>query len=193
MGKATQRISSESVRKIPTSNIHHRQIQESEEMNQKLSQFRNRNIMTMLLIVFAFLSINPSFPTQPKNGHELIKQMYHANKANWYQTLCFSQEVIYYKSDSIVKTDVWSEAYQSPGKLIIKFTGRDNGDGLLFTNDSMYSYQNDTLQSARHRIHDLIVLGLDINNIPPETTSSRAWKLREHRWLSRCNNHKLLQ
>jgi hypothetical protein len=113
---------------------------------------------------------------KPQNGYELIEQMYNANKSNWYETLCFSQEVLRYMNDSVTATEVWHEAYQSPGNLILKFNDRDSGNGILFTNDSIYSYREGALESVRYRIHDLVVLGLDINNIPPETTAERAVK-----------------
>lgn len=132
--------------------------------------------MKKLLVFLTLLFTIGSFAQQPKNGYELINQMYNANKANWYQTLCFSQKVINYQNDSIVSTDVWHEAYQSPSNLILKFTTWDSGNGLLFTNDSLYTYHDRALQSTRYRIHDLVVLGLDINNIPPETTAKRAEK-----------------
>lgn len=130
--------------------------------------------MKILLIILTQLSTIISFAQPPKNGYELINQMYNANKANWYQTLCFSQEVLHYKNDSITGTDVWFEAYQSPGNLILKFKDWNSGCGLLFTNDSIYSYEQGALKSTRYRIHDLVVLGLDINNIPPGTTAKRA-------------------
>jgi hypothetical protein len=127
------------------------------------------------LIVLALL-VTISCSKKPQNGYELIEQMYKANKSNWYETLCFSQEVLHYMNDSVTTTEVWREAYQSPGNLIIKFNDFQSGTGLLFTNDSIYSYKEDALDSVRYRIHDLVVLGLDINNIPPETTAERAVK-----------------
>ncbi|MDX9694177.1 MAG: hypothetical protein RBT49_00135 [Bacteroidales bacterium] len=132
--------------------------------------------MKKILIIIILLNAFSLFAQQLQNGYELIDQMYNANKASWYKTLCFSQEVIYYKNDSIVGTDVWLEAYQSPSNLILKFTNWASGNGLLFTNDSLYTYQKGTLQSTKYRIHDLVVLGLDINNIPPEITAERTEK-----------------
>jgi hypothetical protein len=128
------------------------------------------------LIVLSLLVTISSCSQKPQNGYELIEQMYNANKSNWYETLCFSQEVLRYMNDSVTATEVWHEAYQSPGNLILKFNDRDSGNGILFTNDSIYSYREGALESVRYRIHDLVVLGLDINNIPPETTAERAVK-----------------
>lgn len=132
--------------------------------------------MKKALIVLTLLGALPSFSQQPQNGYEIIEQMYNANKSNWYETLCFSQEVLFYKNDNITATEIWHEAYKSPGNLIIKFNSLDSGNGLLFKNDSIYSYREGILEAARYRIHDLVVLGLDINNIPPGTTAERAVK-----------------
>lgn len=121
--------------------------------------------MKNILIFLTLLVAGTSCSRKPQNGYELIDRMYNANKSTWYETLCFSQEVLHYRNDSIIATEVWHEAYQSPGNLIIKFNDRNSGTGLLFTNDSIYSFREGTLESVRHRIHDLVVLGLDINNI----------------------------
>jgi hypothetical protein len=132
--------------------------------------------MKRLLITLLFAVPINSFAQQPQNGYELIRQMYNANKSNWYQTLCFAQEIFYYSNDSIVNTDIMFEAYSSPGNLILKFTDWDSGNGMLFTRDTLYSFHKGNLISSKYRIHDLVVLGLDINNIPPEITASRAEK-----------------
>lgn len=134
------------------------------------------SIMKNTIVVLALLLTISSCSRKPADGYELIEQMYSANKSNWYETLCFSQEVIRYSNDSITATEVWREAYQSPGNLIIKFNDWNSGTGFLFTNDSVYSYRDGAPESVRFRIHDLVVLGLDINNIPPETTAERAVK-----------------
>ena len=132
--------------------------------------------MKNIPIILTLLVTISSCTHRPRNGYELIEQMYKANKSNWYETLCFSQEVLHYRNDSVIATEVWHEAYQSPGNLIIKFNDWNNGTGMLFANDTIYSYRKGTLESIRYRIHDLVVLGLDINNIPPGITAERALK-----------------
>ncbi|HNX84904.1 MAG: hypothetical protein KBB24_08780 [Bacteroidales bacterium] len=132
--------------------------------------------MKNIIIAMILLVTGSSCSQKPENGYELIEQMYKANKSNWYETLCFTQEVLHYWNDSITSSEVWYEAYQSPGNLIIRFNDWNSGNGMLFTNDTIYSFREDTLESVRYRIHDLVVLGLDINNIPPEITAERAVK-----------------
>jgi len=132
--------------------------------------------MKNILIALTLLLTISSCSRKPRNGYELIEQMHNANKSNWYETLCFSQEVLIYRNDSVISTEVWLEVYQSPGNLIIKFNDWNSGTGMLFTNDTIYSFREDALESVRYRIHDLVVLGLDINNIAPEITAERAVK-----------------
>lgn len=113
----------------------------------------------------------------PKSGHELITKMYNAHKGKWYSTLLFSQEVLNYKNDSLVSKDVWHEAYLSPGKLVLKFSTWESGRGVLFANDSLYTFQEGKVAGVRYRMHDLIVLGFDVNNIAPALTAERATKM----------------
>jgi len=67
--------------------------------------------------------------------------------------------------------------YQSPGKLAIKFTSWDSGNGMLFCKDSMYIFSNGEVVKKSERLHDLIVLGLEVNNQSPEKTISQAKQL----------------
>lgn len=131
-----------------------------------------KNILPVL-ILFCLIT---SCSQRPRDGYELIEQMYEAHKSNWYETLCFSQEVLHYRNDTVTATEIWHEAYKSPGNLIIKFNDPDNGTGILFINDSIFSYRDGTLESVRYYLHDLVVLGLDINTVLPETTAERALK-----------------
>jgi hypothetical protein len=132
--------------------------------------------MKNIIVLLALLAAASSCSRKPHSGYELIEQMYDANRTAWYETLCFYQEVLHYSNDTVTATEVWHEAYRSPGNLIIKFNDWYSGTGLLFTNDSVYSYREGILESVRYRIHDLVVLGLDINNIAPEITAERAVK-----------------
>lgn len=108
------------------------------------------------------------------NGEDLIKAMHRKNSKNWYTSLCFSQEVLKYHGDSIYQKETWHEAYHAPGKLIIKFNTWESGDGMLFSRDTFYSFSVGTAQIKMARLHDLVILGLDVNNLEPEITIGRA-------------------
>ncbi len=108
------------------------------------------------------------------NGYDLIKSMYTKNSQNWYSNLSFKQEVFRVKDDSIVSREVWILAYSSPSKLHIRYNDFDSGRGWLIVNDTIYTYNNFTLIGSRKRIHELIVLGLDIYNVSSELSIERV-------------------
>ncbi len=114
---------------------------------------------------------------KPNDGKELIEMMHQKHSQKFYQTLCFSQKVYHYKNDSLVSEDVWHEAYKSPGKLILKFTDWNSGNGMIFSNDSLYIFDKGVLARKIERLHDLIILGLDINNQEPEKTIEQAERM----------------
>lgn len=137
----------------------------------------------MIKIKYAFLGLGILIMNSvlaqelPSSGHELIREMHNRHSANWYKSFCFSQKVFNYKNDSLISKDVWHEAYKSPGNLIIKFSDWNSGNGMIFSDDSLYFMVNGDVAKKSYRLHDLIVLGLDVNNQLPEVTISQAEKL----------------
>lgn len=111
------------------------------------------------------------------NGFSLVKTMYSKYSLNWYSNLTFKQEVFRVKDDSIVSREVWILAYSSPSKLHIRYSDFNSGRGWLIANDSIYTYNNFNLIGSHHRIHELMVIGLDIYNILPEMSVERIKQL----------------
>lgn len=109
----------------------------------------------------------------PASGRDLIRQMYEKNHQKFYTTLTFSQKIFNYQNDSVTSTDVWHEAYSSPSNLILKFSSWESGNGVVFAKDSLYTYEKGILKSKRQRVHDLLVLGFDVNNVAPDVMIPR--------------------
>ena len=133
-----------------------------------------KQLLTATVLLLTFGAANAQ---QPASGCELIRQMYEKNHARFYTTLTFSQEVLNYRNDSLLSKDVWHEAYLSPSNLILKFTSWESGNGVIFANDSLYTFEKGALKSTRYRMHDLLVLGFDVNNITPEESITRTEKM----------------
>lgn len=133
-----------------------------------------KRLTTAAILLVSVLAAQGQTPT---SGSELIHQMYERNHAKFYTTLAFSQEVLSYRNDSLISTDVWHEAYLSPSNLILKFTSWESGKGVVFASDSLYSFDKGVLSSTRYRVHDLLVLGFDVNNIAPQVAVPRIEKM----------------
>lgn len=114
---------------------------------------------------------------EPKTGEGIIRMMYEKHKTNWYPSLCFSQKVFNYRNDSLISTDVWHEAYKTPGNLIIKFSSWESGNGMIFRTDSLYVFSKGEISSKMERLHDLVILGFDVYQQKVETTIIQAERM----------------
>jgi len=103
----------------------------------------------------------------------------------WYKYFTFSQNMEYYRNDSIIKKDVWHEAACFPGNLVIKFKDKDSKNGILFENGMVHSYSEGKEPITLHSIHDLLLVGLDVYFLKPEVTlhllDSLGYKLSKFR------------
>ncbi len=132
-----------------------------------------RRSFTCLFVLFAVIVSAQKKTSKIKydDGKELIKamhKMYAPNK--WYKYFTFSQNMEFYRNDSVVKTDVWHEAY-APGSLIIKFGKKDSKDGVLFSDFKVYSFAEGKEPKSAPRVHDLLLVGLDVYFFEPEKTT----------------------
>lgn len=101
---------------------------------------------------------------------ELLAAMRARYDGKWYRTLTFVQNNTEHHPDGTVEHSVWREWVLSPGKLRIEFQPSDSGNGVVFANDSIFSFQHDSLRVARPFVHPLLVLGFDVYTQPVERT-----------------------
>lgn len=107
----------------------------------------------------------------------IIVQMYEKWEGKWVQNMRFEQMVYYYKGDSIVKQEVWQEILSSPQKLHIRFNGFESGSGMLFANDSIFSFKDFQVVKEGKMVHHLLLLGFDLYNQDPAITESKLAEL----------------
>lgn len=112
----------------------------------------------MLSVSFMLMSCK-----QPHSAKDLILLMQLKSDLYGFNSLKFSQ---YYDVPGKPLT-IWQEYYEAAGKLRITFDSLSSGNGMLFRNDSLYYYQNDSLIMARLQVHDLLLLAYDVYNISP--------------------------
>jgi hypothetical protein len=107
---------------------------------------------------------------QITTARQLLTAMHARYDGKWYRTLTFLQHNTEHHPDGTVAHSTWREWLQAPGKLRIEFQPADSGNGVLFTNDSVYSFQLDSLRGSRSFVHPLLVLGFDVYTQPVERT-----------------------
>jgi outer membrane lipoprotein-sorting protein len=63
----------------------------------------------------------------------------------WFKTVTFSQQTIQTRPTGVVDTSTWYEALKSPDRLRIDFGDPKNGNGVIYTADSLYVVRSDTI------------------------------------------------
>lgn len=75
----------------------------------------------------------------PRDGTALLNQMRAAYLGKWFKTVTFVQQTIRTNPQTnVTDTTTWYEALKSPDRLRIDFGDPKNGNGVLYTADSVY-------------------------------------------------------
>lgn len=124
---------------------------------------------TMSLFVSVMLLVAPATcAAKIKTTEDLVAAMQKKYGKSWYKTATFVQKTTDYDKDGNQKVSTWYEALSVPGSLRIDFTPVKDGNGILFTDNKIYSFKDGKQDSSRPFIHPLMILGFDIYRLPPE-------------------------
>jgi hypothetical protein len=77
-------------------------------------------------------------PPPPQNGLALLNRMRDTYLGKWFKTVTFVQQTIQKHPDGVTDTTTWYEALRSPARLRIDFGDPKNGNGVIYTADSLY-------------------------------------------------------
>lgn len=113
----------------------------------------------------------------PQTARGLVARMRGHYDGRWYNTLSFRQENISYTSGGENRSS-WFERQSVPRRLRIDFlTPVADGSGILFRNDSAYSFQNGRLAQGAPQLHPLLLLSADLYALPVDTTMAALARL----------------
>ena len=122
-----------------------------------------------LLFLSLMLLVAPaSYAAKIKTTEDLVASMQKKYGKSWYRTATFVQKTTEYDKDGNKKVSIWYEALSVPGSLRIDFTPIKDGNGILFTDNKIYSFKDGKQDSSRPFVHPLMILGFDIYKLPPE-------------------------
>ncbi len=131
--------------------------------------------MTTLFLFFALFQS----PQQDSlsSAEAVLKVMRDRYSPSWYRSVTFTQKTVTFQKDGSKKEAIWYEFMKIPGQLRIEFAPVEEGNGILFKNDSLFAFEKGTLKSARPIIHPLLLLGFDTYALPTEETIRKLVKL----------------
>src|ERR1700730_19265854 len=128
-------------------------------------------MLRYVLIMFCLTlsaAASTTYAAKIKTTEELTQAAQKKYGKSWYKTATFVQKTTDYDKDENKKVSTWYEALSVPGSLRIDFTPVKDGNGILFTNNTVYSFKDGKVDNTRPFVHPLMILGFDIYKLPPE-------------------------
>jgi outer membrane lipoprotein-sorting protein len=116
----------------------------------------------------------PASSEEIPDGAALLTAMHDRYKDSWYESVVFKENAITLNPDGTTKTEVWDEALQLPGKLRINRGASSEGNGFVFVDGTLTSFQKGKATGPRPFVHMLLVLGFDVYRQDPKTTIDQA-------------------
>ena len=138
--------------------------------------FRSRPVLVAALLVVAtgcakFASSGPTPPAAPTTGTEVMQRMYSQYTGKWFQTLQFTQENTRYAANGRTERSQWKEYMLVPGRLRIEFMPATGGNGAIYADGNVYSFEGGTLARTTPQVNMLLVLTADIYAQPVATSA----------------------
>lgn len=106
-----------------------------------------------ILLIFSSLA----FSQRIQSGKKFFKKFYQANVNKIPEHYEFKQENEHYKNDSLYGQSVWYEEVKFPQYFKIQF-GMNNGNYVLFQNDSSYRYDFGVLKEKKYAPNRLLFM-----------------------------------
>lgn len=103
----------------------------------------------------------------------MMKEIADRYNGKWFKQIKFNHTTSFYENDTVVKTESWSEEYNYPSQLIVKTNAKNSTDGQLYRNDSVYVFEDNEIAVNQKMIHDLLILSIDIYNMPLDKIMNR--------------------
>jgi hypothetical protein len=135
------------------------------------------------------LAAVPANCQEIRDGQGLLTAMHDRYKDSWYESVVFKEKAITLNADGTSTTEVWDEALELPGKLRINRGAASDGNGFVFVDGTLTTFEKGKSSGTRPFVHMLLVLGFDVYRQDPKTTIDMAkgqrfdlTKLHEEKW-----------
>ncbi|HEU4631087.1 MAG TPA: hypothetical protein VFS08_15150 [Gemmatimonadaceae bacterium] len=134
----------------------------------------------------------PAAPAAPTTARELVARMRGDWEGRWYRTLEFRQLNTVFASAGEQESE-WIERQRVPKLLRIDFIApQPNGSGIIFRNDSVYTFDAGALARSAEQLHPLLLMSADVYALPVDSTVAALGRLaidttqlRRDTWESR--------
>jgi hypothetical protein len=102
------------------------------------------------------------------SGEQLVRAMHDRYAGRWYHTLSFAQKTTRRLPNDSVRVESWYEYGAMPGRLRIEIGPRENNNGAIYANDSIYVIRGGNVAARRAQRNALMILGFDVYHLTPD-------------------------
>ena len=106
----------------------------------------------------------------PTDGRQLLARMRAAYLGKWFKTVTFQQQTIQTHPTGVTDTTTWYEALKSPDRLRIDFGDPKNGNGVVYTADSLYVVRSGKVTRTAASGNPFLPFVAGVYDQPLETT-----------------------
>ncbi len=137
-----------------------------------LRPLRIVTLLTPLLLTGCAGLIASGTPTRPApvTGQQVVDRMAAAYQGKWFQTMQFTQENTRYAANGRTDRSTWQEYMLVPGRLRIEFLPATGGNGAIYADGNVYSFEGGRLARTAAQVNALLVLTADVYAQPVATT-----------------------
>ncbi len=125
-------------------------------------------------------------------GLDVLRAMHDRYAGQWPDKVTFVQKSTFYEPGGETRVETWYEAIEAPDRLRIDIAPIEEGNGIIFRNDSLYEFKSDSLVRVVAQPHALMVLSRTVYDLPPEETARKLEalgfdlaKVRQDTWQGR--------
>lgn len=151
--------------------------------------------VAMLIAVTGCVTLSSGGATvtpPPVTGTDVVQRMRAKYEGKWFQTLQFTQENTRYAANGRTERSQWKEYMLVPGRLRIEFMPAVGGNGAIYADGSIYSFEGGKLARTAAQVNILLVLTADVYAQPVATSTKQLTgvgidltKLRSDMWNGR--------
>lgn len=105
----------------------------------------------------------------PTTGTAVVERMLATYQGKWFQTMQFTQENTRYTNGRTDRSQ-WKEYMLVPGRLRIEFMPATGGNGAIYADGNVYSFEGGKLARTQPEVNILLVLTADVYAQPSATT-----------------------
>ena len=128
----------------------------------------------LLLSITGCTTVKSSLPVPeppPATGTDVLQRMRAKYDGQWFRTMQFTQENTRYLANGKTERSQWQEYMLVPGRLRIEFLPATGGNGAIYADGNVYSFEGGKLARTTPQLNILLNLTADVYAQPVEISA----------------------